>query len=130
MARKKKVERSNANRDWKVLHHRIYFTAKDETELVSWVRDREGKLLDLLNTALEEEWAIKVSPMDNGSMGYITVQSKAVDNEYGDHSFAVTWPLGISCYYVACFLCLEMGERGDLYRDVAMTQADLLDFLK
>jgi hypothetical protein len=129
MARKSKNGKESVPQSWKNLHHRIYFSPKDEAALVEWATANNGKLSDLLNRVQEAEWSIKVAPMDSGSTCYITVQPRDDSNEFADHSFAATWSNNISAYYVACFMVLEMAERGDLYRDIAMKQVDALSFL-
>lgn len=129
MPRNSKKSRSTKTKSWKQLHHRVDFTPKDEKEMIEWVKERKGDIGNLLVQMQENEWAVKVSPMDGGETAYITVQSKSEDDEWGDHSFGTIWPNNLGAWFVAAYLTLVMGERGDLYREVPATMADVLDFL-
>lgn len=118
------------NQSWKGKHHRFYFSPKDEAELVTWIKQPGRDIKELFIECLEDGWSIKINPLRGGNGFYVTVQDKNENAEFGDHSFGLTWPHVKGAIAVACYSIRVLAERGDLFRDVAMTMTDVLDFMQ
>lgn len=130
MARKAKNERTaKPVGGWKGKHHRIYLSASEESDLASWVKTEGRDVKASFLECLEDGWSIKVSPLQNGDGYYVTVQDKNPSAEFGDHSFGFTWTHVKGAIAVAVYAIQVMADRGDLFRDVAMTMVDVLDFM-
>ena len=129
MPRKNNAKKSTRTKSWKDLHHRIYFSDKDQSEMVQWAKGTEFDLVKQVSLVLSDLWSFKISPMGEGETVYCTVQSKDPNDEWADHSFGFIWANSIGSVAAVCYVCLVMAERGDLYREVGMSMGDVLDFL-
>lgn len=130
MARKTKNEKNDTVRGWKGLHHRYYLSPNDETEFVNWVKANSHQLYDLYLECFEKGWSIKISPDQRTEGCYVTVQDKNPNAEFGDHSFGLTWQHAKGAFAIAAYAVHVLSENGQLWRDVASSSRDLLDFLK
>ena len=130
MARKVKSAKDDTVQNWKGLHHRFYLTPKDETEFVSWVQDNQHQLYDLYLECFDKGWSIKISPDKRTSGCYVTIQDKNDNAEFGDHSIGLSWSHAKGAFAIATYAIHILSERGDLWRDIATSSGDILDFLR
>jgi hypothetical protein len=130
MARKVKSEKNDTVQGWKGLHHRFYLSPNDEAEFSTWVRGNADQLHERYLECFEKGWSIKISPDSRNNGYYVTIQDKTPDCEFGDHSIGLSWSHIKGSIALAVYAIHVLSERGDLWRDIASSSRDLLDFLK